>query len=496
MSMINISNLTFGYDGSSENVFENVSFRIDTDWRLGFTGRNGRGKTTFLRLLLGKLEYSGTISASVDFEYFPYNVGNTDNLTIDIIREISVDAEDWKIYREMSLLDVSEDVLWRPWNTLSNGEQTKAILAGMFLRENAFLLIDEPTNHLDMEARQHLGEYLKKKKGFILVSHDRTFLDSCIDHVLAINRTNIEIQSGNFSTWQANKEMRDSFEFAENEKLKREIKSLEAAAKKASEHSDKIERTKIGFDPSKTEKSTSRRASVAAKSKKLMNRAKAMETRIASDIDKKSALLRNIEQADSLKISPMKFHSARLLEVKNLSVEYDGRKVCDNVSFEVMQGERVALCGKNGCGKSSVLKLILGERITYSGEIYGAEKLKISYVQQKTDALCGTLTEYAESRKIDESLFKAILRKLDFSRELFERKIESYSGGQKKKVLIAGSLCEQAHLYIWDEPLNFIDILSRMQIEELIINFQPTMIFVEHDKAFCENTATKTIVIE
>lgn len=496
MSMINISNLTFGYDGSSENVFENVSFRIDTDWRLGFTGRNGRGKTTFLRLLLGSLEYSGTISASVDFEYFPYNVSNTDNLTIDIIREISADIEDWKIYREMSLLDVSEDALWRPWNTLSNGEQTKAMLAGMFLRENAFLLIDEPTNHLDMEARQHLGEYLKKKKGFILVSHDRTFLDSCIDHVLAINRTNIEIQSGNFSTWQVNKEMRDSFEFAENEKLKREIKSLEAAAKKASEHSDKIERTKIGFDPSKTEKSTSRRASVAAKSKKLMNRAKAMETRIASDIDKKSALLRNIEQADSLKISPLKFHSARLLEVKNLAVEYDGRTVCKNVSFEVMQGERIALCGKNGCGKSSVLKLILGEKITHSGEIYGADKLKLSYVQQKTDALSGTLTEYAESKEIDESLFKAILRKLDFSRELFERKIESYSGGQKKKVLIAGSLCEQAHLYIWDEPLNFIDILSRIQIEELITNFQPTMIFVEHDKAFCENTATKMIVIE
>ncbi|MBQ8175439.1 MAG: ABC-F type ribosomal protection protein [Oscillospiraceae bacterium] len=496
MSMINISNLTFGYDGSSENVFENVSFRIDTDWRLGFTGRNGRGKTTFLRLLLSKLEYSGTISASVDFEYFPYNVSNADNLTIDIIREISTDTEDWKIYREISLLDVSEDVLWRPWNTLSNGEQTKAMLAGMFLRENAFLLIDEPTNHLDMESRQHLGEYLKKKKGFILVSHDRTFLDSCIDHVLAINRTNIEIQSGNFSTWQANKEMRDSFEFAENEKLKREIKSLEAAAKKASEHSDKIERTKIGFDPSKTEKSTSRRASVAAKSKKLMNRAKAMETRIASDIDKKSALLHNIEQSDSLKISPLKFHSARLLEVKNLSVEYDGRIVCENVSFEVMQGERIALCGKNGCGKSSVLKLILGENITHNGEIYGAEKLKISYVQQKTDTLCGTLSEYAESKGIDESLFKAILRKLDFSRELFERKIESYSGGQKKKVLIAGSLCEQAHLYIWDEPLNFIDILSRIQIEELITKFRPTMIFVEHDKTFCENTATKTVVIE
>ncbi|MGN0674721.1 MAG: ribosomal protection-like ABC-F family protein [Oscillospiraceae bacterium] len=495
MSIINISNLTFGYDGSSENVFENVSFRIDTDWRLGFTGRNGRGKTTFLRLLAGEFEYSGTISASVDFEYFPYSVTNTESLTIDIIKDISDSAEDWKINREMSLLDVDSGALWRQWDTLSNGEQTKAMLAAMFLRENAFLLIDEPTNHLDMEARRTLGEYLRRKKGFILVSHDRAFLDSCVDHILAINRTDIEVQSGNFSTWQANKEMRDSFEAAENDKLKREIRSLEAAAKKAAEHSDKIERTKIGFDPRSTEKSLTRRASVAAKSKKLMNRAKAIETRIASDISEKSKLLRNIEQIDHLKIAPLKFHSSRLCELKNVSVEYGGKTVCRNVSFTVEQGDRIALCGKNGCGKSSILKLILGEDISHSGEIIGAEKLKISYVPQKTDFLCGTLTDYAERREIDESLFKAILRKLDFSRELFERNIESYSGGQKKKVLIAGSLCEQAHLYIWDEPLNFIDVLSRIQIEELILKFQPAMIFVEHDKAFCESAATKIIGI-
>lgn len=495
MSIINISNLTFGYDGSSENVFENVSFRIDTDWRLGFTGRNGRGKTTFLRLLAGEFEYSGTISASVDFEYFPYSVTNTESLTIDIIKDISDSADDWKINREMSLLDVDSGALWRQWDTLSNGEQTKAMLAAMFLRENAFLLIDEPTNHLDMEARRTLGEYLRKKKGFILVSHDRAFLDSCVDHILAINRTDIEVQSGNFSTWQSNKEMRDSFEAAENDKLKREIRSLEAAAKKAAEHSDKIEQTKIGFDPRSTEKSLTRRASVAAKSKKLMNRAKAIETRIASDISEKSKLLRNIEQIAPLKIAPLEFHSSRLCELKNISVGYGGESVCRNISFTVEKGDRIALCGKNGCGKSSILKLILGESISHSGEIIGAEKLKISYVPQKTDFLCGTLTDFAERREIDESLFKAILRKLDFSRELFERNIESYSGGQKKKVLIAGSLCEQAHLYIWDEPLNFIDVLSRIQIEELILKFQPTMIFVEHDKAFCESAATKIIGI-
>jgi lincosamide and streptogramin A transport system ATP-binding/permease protein len=128
---------------------------------------------------------------------------------------------DWEIVKELSLLDMDCDTLYRQFYTLSRGEQTKALLAAMFLKENSFLLIDEPTNHLDAEARQKLSDYLKKKKGFILISHDRSFLDNCIDHILSINKTNIEIQKGNFSSWWRNKELQDGFELAENEKLKR-----------------------------------------------------------------------------------------------------------------------------------------------------------------------------------------------------------------------------------------------------------------------------------
>ena len=119
----------------------------------------------------------------------------------------------------------------------------------------------------------------------------------------------------------------------------------------------------------------------------------------------------------------------------------------------------------------------------------------ISYVSQNTDDLEGSLKDYAEKYGIELPLFLAILRKLDFSREQFEKSISDYSSGQKKKVMLARSLCEKAHLYIWDEPLNFIDIISRMQIEELLRECAPTMIFVEHDKMFCENIATKIIRI-
>ncbi|MFB0920870.1 MAG: ATP-binding cassette domain-containing protein, partial [Oscillospiraceae bacterium] len=224
MSMIDVKNLSFAYEGSYDNIFENVNFRIDTDWKLGFTGRNGRGKTTFLKLLMGKYPYQGTISASVDFEYFPFEVNDSHADTMRVIGGILGNFENWRLMKELNLLELSDDVLYRPFSTLSNGEQTKVLLAALFLRENSFLLIDEPTNHLDIAAREIVSRYLNSKRGFILVSHDRAFLDGCVDHIMSINKTDIEIQKGNFSSWWLNKELQDSYELAENKKLKKEVK--------------------------------------------------------------------------------------------------------------------------------------------------------------------------------------------------------------------------------------------------------------------------------
>ena len=205
MPQISVSDLTFAYDGSYDDIFSNVSFQFDTGWKLGFCGRNGRGKTTFLNLLMGRYEYRGTIAASVDFEYFPYPVDDISRDTLDILSSIAPDAPFWRIQKELFKLAVSEDALHRPFSTLSNGERTKALLAGLFLRENGFLLIDEPTNHLDMAAREITARYLSGKSGFILVSHDRAFLDECVDHMLSINKADIEVMKGDFSTWREQK---------------------------------------------------------------------------------------------------------------------------------------------------------------------------------------------------------------------------------------------------------------------------------------------------
>lgn len=194
MSLISINNLTFGYEGSLENVFENVSFNIDTEWKLGLIGRNGKGKTTFLKLLLDQYDYIGKISKTVEFDYFPFEVKNKERMAIDIANEIVPNVEDWEFIKELNLLNANPEILYRNFNLLSSGEQVKILLVSLFLKENNFLLIDEPTNHLDIETRENLVEYLQKKKSFILVSHDRKFLDKVVDHIISINNTNIDIQ--------------------------------------------------------------------------------------------------------------------------------------------------------------------------------------------------------------------------------------------------------------------------------------------------------------
>ena len=486
MSLIQVTNLTFAYDGSYENIFENASFQIDTNWRLGFTGRNGRGKTTFLNLLLGKYEYQGSISASVSFSYFPYHVADKTIFTIDVVEEIYPEYLYWQLVREMNALQLNEEVLYRSFETLSNGEQTKLMLAVLFLKENNFLLIDEPTNHLDIQGREIVSQYLNSKKGYILVSHDRAFLDSSVDHILSINKASIDVCRGNFSTWYENKLRQDAFEQAKNEKLKQEVQRLEETAREKAVWSDRVEATKIGFGPCD-------RGYIGHKAAKMMARSKAIEKRQQAAIEEKSQLLKNIERIDALKILQTPFHSKRLVTLRDVTICYDKEPICEGITFEIQQGDRIALQGANGSGKSSIIKLICGEDIPYTGEMRIGNGLSISYVSQDTSELRGKLTDFARDSGIDESLFLALLAKLDVPKRQMEKDMSSLSAGQKKKVLLARSICQPTHLHIWDEPMNYIDVISRMQIEELLLQFKPTILFVEHDKVFCDNIATKVV---
>lgn len=446
MSQIQVTDLTYGYEGSFDTVFENVSFGIDTDWKLGLIGRNGKGKTTFLNLLRGKYKYEGNITSSAVFDYFPYQISEKqrENCASLFLEEVKPGCEEWRVIVELGKLHADAELLYRPFKSLSHGEQTKVLLAVLFSGENDFLLIDEPTNHLDMHARECVKEYLCGKKGFILISHDRDILDACIDHVLVLNRKTIEVQSGNFSSWWENKTRMDHFAMEENEKHLKEIASLKQAAARSRKWADKNEATKIGYDPVKEhDRSGATRAYIGAKTKKMQSRVAQYERRMERKIQEKEGLLQDIEQPVSLKLMPLSYHKERLISCRELSVRYEGAEsdTLKNLTFELMHGERVFLHGENGCGKSTLIKTILqksGSRyeklFVTDGEIRTASNLVVSYINQDTSFLRGDIRDFCRERNLEESLFFALLRQLDMERAQFEKRLEEFSEGQKRRI--------------------------------------------------------------
>lgn len=509
MSLIQIEHLSFTYPGSYDPVFEDVNLRLDSDWKLGFIGKNGKGKTTLLRLLMGEYPYQGKITSQLSFDYFPYAIADEDAPVREVLLSLS-GAESWRLMKEFGKLKLAEELLYRPFRTLSGGEQTKVLLAAMFAGEDRFLLIDEPTNHLDLIGRRQVAEYLSGKTGFILVSHDRHFLNSCIDHVLSLNKTSIQLISGNYDTWRDSFLKNQAFELRQNERLEKDIARLEKAAKQTAQWSDKVEATKIGFGPTD-------RGAIGHKAARMMQRSKAIEERNLRAAEEKKKLLWDVETEESLKMHPIPYEKKVLVRMDKLVLAYDGKKLSQPISLTLAKGERVFFTGGNGSGKSSVLRKIAegsfrplqaGSGVMPSSKAHGAlalpeiaegslrvgSGLKISYVPQDTSFLKGGIMDFIHDMGADRTLFLTNLRKLGFDRVQFEKPMEELSSGQKKKILLALSLSVEAHLYIWDEPLNYIDIYSRLQLEELIKAYEPTMLLVEHDEAFI--SAVGTTVVE
>ena len=227
----------------------------------------------------------------------------------------------------------------------------------------------------------------------------------------------------------------------------------------------------------------------------MMKRAKALEARQQRAAEEKSGLLKDLEIVEGLKLFPQPYFARTLAALREAAPVYGGRAVCAPVSFTVEQGDRIALEGGNGSGKSSLLRLLAGADLAHTGTVRLGSGVVLSCVPQDAGFLRGDLRDLAAQRQIDESLFKAVLRKMGLERVQFGKDMAELSAGQKKKVLLAASLSRQAHLYIWDEPMNYIDIFSRGQIAGLIQKYSPTMLLVEHDRAFAESVSTRRIYL-
>lgn len=489
MSLISIDNLTFSYPGSCTNVFEHINAQFDTDWRLALVGRNGRGKTTLLRLLTQQeTEYSGAIRGVPPCVYFPAAVRSTDQSAADVVRSISPSAMDWQVDRELSLIGLRDETAGRAFSSLSEGERTKVLLAALFLTDGALPLIDEPTNHLDVEGRAAVAQYLRRKHGFVLVSHDRAFLDASTDHVLAVNRSSIDVQKGSFSAWFEAFSRQQEAELQRTAHLNKEIGRLENTARRAAAWSARAEKEKRHLSDGLIDRGfASRRAA------KIGKRARAAEVRSSKAAEEKKKLLQNIERADTLQISALRHPKDVLVRLTDLAPVYDGVPVCAPVSLELHRGDRIFLTGVNGSGKSTILRAVLGVHTSYTGELQRASGLCVSVILQDSQRLSGTPEAYARAAGVDLSLMLSIAVKLGMDRKDFASNLASMSEGQKKKMMVARSLCEKAHLYVWDEPLNYLDVYARVQIEQMIRASGAAMLLVEHDKAFRNAVGTAEI---
>lgn len=497
MSTIEIKNVSFSYDGALENLFYQINLNIDTTWKLGLIGRNGRGKTTFFKLLQNQLTYQGNISHQVTFSYFPQYIQDKNKLTYEIVDALN-SGEIWEVERELTLLGTDTSILWRPFNTLSGGEQTKILLALLFAQNNSFPLIDEPTNHLDALGRTQVASYLKEKKtGFIVISHDRHFIDDICDHILSIDKSQIVLSQGNYSSYHLQKERQDNSEIEQNEKLKKEVSRLKQTAAKKAEWSYSREEDKYGKASVKNSGSIGNTGFIGARAARSMKKSKNLLNRMDKEIEAKEQLLKNIEYIDPLTMNYQPTHHKSFLTVENFTLGFDGNTLFDPLTFNVKPGDRIAITGANGVGKTSLIKAFLNQ---FTGEITGKLHQTApetwSLVKQNYEVNKGTLKEFCEEHQLNYQEFLSNIKKLGLERHLFNNKIETMSMGQRKKVEIAKSLTVESPFYLWDEPLNYLDSFNYEQLEEIILLKQPTMVFIEHDETFIQKIATKIIQLE
>ena len=500
-----------------KKILDGLTFQVDSGERVGLLGPNGCGKTTLLRILTGVVHpdegevviapnrrlglisqipvYPAgyTVEDVLDTAFEPLHrmeeemaalsqrmeKGESDPAVLSRYDKLSAAFQtgggyetDTNKNKVCNGLSIPGDMRERLFDQLSGGEKTRVNLARLILEDTDILLLDEPTNHLDLRATEWLEEYLEKFKGTVLaVSHDRWFLDKVVRRVVEIQAGKAEFYSGNYSFYAVEKERRYEEKLRQYEKEQAKIQQLEKAAEQL-------------------------RIWAYSGNDKIFKRAQSMEKRIErirqTDKPKKDRKM-------SVRFGEREFRGDEVLSIKNLSKGFGGRTLFDHVNLEVAGGERIALLGDNGTGKSTLIKILMGEEEPDGGKLRKGPTVKVGYLPQiihfdhpERDLVNTMLYELdctAQTARDRLAAFK-------FRGEDVFKPVSALSGGEQSRLRLCMLMDSKINLLILDEPTNHLDIQSREWIEEAVEEYEGNLLFVSHDRYFIDRFATRIWMLE
>lgn len=473
--MIRVIDLGVAFDGHT--IFEDVNINFNPSEKTGLIGRNGSGKSTFLKILLGKVEADyGKVEISSQYQigYLEQHLHFTHKTVLDEVSSILPEEREYEVWKGEKILHglgfSDEEIAQDPQN-FSGGYQVKINLAKLLLLEPNLLLLDEPTNYLDIHSTKWLKKFLKEwPHELILITHDRVFMDSIITHTLNIHR-------GKFRKIEGN-----------TQKIKDKIEQEEEIYEKTRLNQEKQRQ--------KTQEWIDRFKSKASQASRAQSKMKMLEKQ---DHKEKLADIATLDFKFNYAPYQSKEH---LLQVNNLTFGYSAEEILiKNLSFKISQGDKICVIGKNGKGKSTLLKLLANEIKAISGNITQHEKVSTGYFgQMNIDRLNPELSVYEEIQSIDEKIHISEVRKtcahVMFSGDSAHKKIGVLSGGEKSRVMLGKILLKPVNLLFLDEPTNHLDMESAEALMQAVKTFEGAVVMVTHDEFFLKKIANKLVIYD
>ena len=520
MIVLSCNNLykSFGID----SILENICFTVNEGDKIGIIGVNGTGKTTLMKIISGEYGYDeGDIYTSKDCEigYLEQNTNfHSENTILEEVLEVFKDVIEMekylrdlehKISEESSNtnsttleklmneysnkleafsdmngygykseakgvlkgLGFSDEDMDKPISILSGGEKTRVLLGKLLLKKPTLLLLDEPTNHLDSEAIEWLEVFLKQYKGtVILISHDRYFLDQVVNRIFEIHNKKLKTYNGNYSDFIKASAIEKELELKKFEDQQKDIKKQE----------ESIERLK------------------AFGREKHLKRARSKEKALAKVdvLDKPEAYRKKAK----IEFNPSVTSGNDVLQLRDISMGYGERILFKDLNLDIYRGEKVALIGANGIGKSTLFKIIMNEITPLSGDIKFGTNVNVSYFhqEQKTLNLDNTIIDeiWEDNKQLTQTSLRTMLGAFLFEGEEVFKKISTLSGGERARVAILKLILSNANLLLLDEPTNHLDIDSKEVLEEALSSYTGTIFTISHDRYFLNTVVDKVLVLD